>query len=319
MKFRYLKGLLICSIILCFSDKVIGQETILEPSFAVRDFKILDSSLIFIEKRNIKSFNLELKKEDSIIDKDGFFIGGYGLKLVLAKDENKIITASNELVQDRSSIRFYDIEKRDVNKYKVLYSNRIVDFHASPKDSLLFLSHKDSTIKVYRYGIKPWYKNLHTIKLNSISRRINYSNGNIFYITDKGEVFRFNISNEETELIEKIDQPLVNFEIDVARQKIYATTINGELIILNIGTPQSRILKTLKIGTSIPEAMAIIKNDYLLIGDWDGNISAVNLNTFQIKVIHKLNHRIIKILPQNEIFYTSTLDKKIRKWKFKLF
>lgn len=117
---------------LCFN--IFGQEIILETKFAVRDFKIKGSTLVYIEKRDIKSYNLIAKRADTLFPNNSFFIGGYGLNIFYPKDTNQIITASNESVRNFSSIRFYDIQKKEVNKYEVYYPTKLMDFLVIPEE-----------------------------------------------------------------------------------------------------------------------------------------------------------------------------------------
>jgi hypothetical protein len=303
---------------LSLGNVLVSQETVISTDFAVRDFQILDNNtIIYIEKRNIKSAKLNSKTNDSLINEKGFFIGGYGLNLFLLRDQRKIITASNELVEDRSSIRFYDIDEKNVNKHKVLYSKRILDFFTSPKDSLLFLSHKDSTIRVYKYGKKPFFRKIDSVKTMAFSRKVKYYNGNIYYITDEGSLNKYNLKTKSDTVISNTNLFLINFLIDQRRRKIYASTITGEILIVN--EDDSSKSRVMKLGNSIIEALEIFDDNYLIVGDWKGQVTAINIETFIVKKIQKLNYRVIKMAGKDGYIYASTSKRGIEKWKFKAF
>lgn len=318
MKFNKNHKIFIYFFLLSLGNILTSQETVLSSNFAIRDFEVLDSNtIIYIEKRDIKSVNLNSKVNDTLISDNGFFIGGYGLNLFFSDEQRKIITASNELVEDRSSVRFYDIDKKDVDKHKVLYSKSILDFFTSPKDSLLLLSHKDSTIRVYRYGKKPFFKKIDSVNIKSYSRKIKYFNGNIYYVTDEGSLNEYNIKTKTHTVIYENDYLLINFVIDPRRKQVYASTITGEIVMVKIDETSKN--KIVKLGNSIIEALEIFDDDYLIVGDWKGQITAINIETVTIKKLQKLNHRVIKIVSKNGYIYTSSSKRRIEKWKFKMF
>ena len=291
-----------------------GQETLINAGFSIRDFFIDDQTLLYIEKRDIKNYNLNLKTRDTLINPEGFFIGGYGLKLSYDKTNKKIVTASNELIRDISSIRFYDTEKKNINKFHVYYTTKLVDFLISPKDSMFFLSKKNKWLEVYRYNASPTrYKKIDSIKTSSFSRKLRFNSNQLFYITDKGEVIIYNTLKRSKKLLYKHGTILVNFCLSKDFKKIYVTTSQGQLIIIDINGKTKPIIVNL--GDSIIEAIDIVADKYIITGNWKGKIKIIDIKT--LSVIKEFNNkkRIIKILAKDNYFYTSSSDRTIKRWK----
>jgi hypothetical protein len=291
---------------------IYGQEVILNTRFPVRDFDIVDNSLVYIEKRGIKSYNLKTKTRDTLIKKKGFFIGGYGVRLFYSRQYKQIITASNELVKDRSSIRFYDVVKKDINKYHVYYTTELMDFWVSPKDSLFFLSKKNKQIEVFKYWEKPRYKKIDSIKIDSFSRNLEYYNNKLYFITDSGKVFEYNIITRKKRLLYYSQNLLVNFVIDKQNKYIYATTFDGKLIKINL--IDNSLIQEIILGNQLIESIDIVDNKYVVTGDWTGEINIIDCSTLDVKKSYNNKNRIIKILVSNNHLYTSSIDRTIKKW-----
>lgn len=298
------------SALFIFAIPILSQEVIVKTDFAVRDFKIKDNSLVYIEKRDIKSVNLETKKPDTLFKGNRFFIGGYGLNIFYLKDTNQIVTSSNELIRNVSSIRFYNLQKKEVNKYEVYYTTELMDFLIATEKKLLFLSKKDSTIEILKYGAKPRYKKTNVITLDSYVRKMIYYKGKLYYITDSGKLFEYFIATNNSKLLYKGSVILTNFVI--SDSDVFITTISGEIIRFNLDTKRA---DKIKVSSEIIEAIAPLNNGKIVVGDWSGNIFIVNRDNFQVVEKHKLKKRIIKISSiEPNIFYTSSADFTIRKW-----
>lgn len=295
-----------------FSLSSFSQEVILRTNFTVRDFKIVDSTLLYLEKRDIKSYNLTTKANDTVFKDKGLFIGGYGLRIFYSKPQKKIITASNELVRDISSIRFYDLIKKDINKYHILYETNLLDFYLESKDSTFVLSKKDSTIVVYKYGGVPRYKKVDSLKIDSFSRKIELKDQTLFYITDSGKLLGYNLKTKENKLYYEGKNLPVSFIFDKNRKKIYVSTFEGKIIKINALDPLQN--KVYEFGTHIIETMDIYKDKYLIAGDWKGKIKIFDLETFDTVQTYNDKKRIVKIKAFKDCFYTSSSDKTIKKW-----
>lgn len=299
-----------------FSFSSFSQEVILRTNFTARDFKIIDSTLLYLEKRDIKSYNLTTKTNDTVFKDNGLFIGGYGLRIFYSKSQKKIITASNELVRDISSIRFYDLIKKDINKYHVLYETNILDFYLEPKDSMFVLSKKDSTIMVYKYGGTPRYKKMDSLKVDSFSRKIELKDQSLFYITDSGKLLRYNLVTKENNLLYEGKILPVSFIFDKNRKDVYVSTFEGKIIKINTLDPLQN--EVYDFGTHIIEAMEIYKDKYLIAGDWEGKIKVFNLESFDTVETYNNKKRIVKIVVSGNCFYTSSSDRTIKKWSLNL-
>lgn len=294
-----------------------AQEVVLETSFAPRDFIIDDSTIVYIEKRSTKSFNMLTNQPDTLFINNYFFVGGYGLKLFKDSKTNKIITASNELIRNISSIRFYDIETKSSNKFNVYYTTELMDFLVHPKENLFFLSKKDLQIQIIEYGQTPRYIIKDSIKLEALSRKMQLHNGNLFYVTDYGEVYNYNLKSKKKSLIYRSNELLSNFIIEKTHNQLYATSANGNLI--RIDLDKNSNYKKINLGASIIEAINLTKTGYIVTGDWNGVITILAPNS--LKIIKQFNNkkRIIKIESTGTDIYTSSSDCTIKKWPINLF
>lgn len=299
--------------LLLISTNIYSQEIILKTNFTVRDFKIIDNTILYIEKREIKSYNLKTKTNDTLFKNNSFFIGGYGLKIFHSKQQNEVITASNELVRNISSIRFYDIIKKDINKFHVLYDNELMDFFVEPKDSIFLLSKKDSTIVMYNYGGVPRYKKIDSLKTGSYARKIEVFKRNVFYITDLGKVFQYNMQTKTNKLLYQGGNLLVSFIFDKKHENIYVTSFDGKIIKINLNNKSTE--EVLNFGSNIIETIAIFEDKYLIAGDWSGLLKIIDINTYEVKKTYNNKKRIVKIIVKGDSFYTSSSDKTIKKWK----
>jgi WD40 repeat protein len=304
--------LLILLLSLLYFSALYSQEIVLKTKFSIRDFKINDNTIVYIEKRDIKNVNLISKKEDSLIKKSGYFIGGYGLNIYYPKTEDFIITSSNEWLRNRSSIRFYNIKTKAVDKYNVLYKTELMDFLLLPEKKMFFLSEKKHTIEVYKYGGKPRYKLIDKINLNSFARKLRFKNNKLYYITDSGKLFQYDIENKENKLIYEGNVILTNFVFDNESNNIYITTFNGKLIKVEVNNSFKN--KEIFIGDTVIEALNI-QGDFIITGDWNGAIKLIEKETLEVQKEFKIKKRIIKIRVQNNnVFYTSSADKTLRRW-----
>ncbi len=308
-----IKAIIFYAITIIVCNKAIGQELVLKTNFTVRDFQIVDSTLVYIEKRDIKSYNLISRTNDTLFKNGSFFIGGYGLRIFYSKKQKTIITASNELVKNRSSIRFYNTEKKDINKFHVLYDTELMDFFIQPNDSLFFLSKKDSTIIGYKYGNKPRYKKTDSIKTDSYARNIKLLNSTLIYLTDSGKVFQYNLKTKKNKLLYEGENLLVSFIFDKNYKNIYATTFDGKIIKISLSNPLES--QEYNFGNHIIEAINIYMDKYLIVGDWSGQIGIIDINTNEVVKKHNDKKRIVKIIVKGDYFYTSSSNRTIKKWK----
>lgn len=292
---------------------VFGQEKLVKSNFAIRDFDILGETLVYIQKRDLKCLNLKTQKRDTLFNNDSFFIGGYGLKLFYTRDKKRIITASNELIRNISSIRFFNTEKKEVNKYEVLYEKNLLDFFAFPKDRLLFLSRKDNSIQIYKYGRKLDYNKLDSLKLDSFSRKIYYDGSLLYYITDSGKVVSYDLIKKKDEIILTTKEILVNFIVDAKHKYLYASTFSGK--ILKVDLVNKTLVGEFKFGNKIIEAIDIYDDRFIIAGDWNGIIKIIDTENLFEKYSFNNKKRIIKIKVLGSFFYTSGSGRHIKRWR----
>ena len=178
----------------------------------------------------------------------------------------------------------------------------------------MFLSHRDSTLKIYRYGGRPLYRLTDSVPTNSHARKIKFYGNSLYYITDNGKLNVYDVILKQGKEICSIKDMPTNFIIDQIRDRIYLSTISGKILVID--TELNAIVDRLSLGDSIIEAMELYQENFLIVGDWDGRLSKVNLNNLEITLLGELEERIISIKTYQNNFYTSSAKKEIRKWTF---
>ncbi|TBV28270.1 MULTISPECIES: hypothetical protein [Meridianimaribacter] len=280
------------------------SETVIKTDFGIRDFIVQKDSIIYIKKRNAYLKDIKTKTT-----KD-YFIGGYGLKFLQDNKPNTIITVSNELVNNVSSVRFYDKKK---DRFESVFYNdegKIIDAVILPELNLFILSLISEKIIIVNYSKKPKFLKIAEISLNTFSRKMVYEEGALLYCTDKGKVYKYNINNYQNELIYDGNELITDFFID--GETIFLSTNSGILKKVNIETNKE---EQTKISDNFINTF-INSKENLVCGSWNGDIYIINKKDLKLKQklsIHKRS--VLKIETQDDsIFYSSSLDKTIKKW-----
>ncbi|MEM1339437.1 MAG: hypothetical protein AAF717_18960 [Bacteroidota bacterium] len=279
------------------------DATIKGTNFPVRDFFITNDSIFLIKERHLAV----LDKENKL--KDLHFIGGYGMKIYDLAD-NTILTVSNELRRDVSSVRFYEKASQTINDVYYYKEGNFLDFVLVPKDSMFLFSTRRKKIVGVHYNNRPAFKKRIDFELGSFSRKIKYENGILYCVTDNGELFQYVIASNRLQMLFKTNGILTDFQHDDG--VFYISNIEGKVIKHNIRTKVTVELLTLKndfVTTSL------LDNGNLIIGTWEGAIyylSPDNPEPQKKRKIHK--KAIYRIVRLNEFFYSSSLDKTLKKW-----
>lgn len=291
---------------LLFSATIfLAQETVVNGEFAIRDFTITKDSLFFIEKRYSKYHHLP--KNDTTTNK--YFIGGYGLKIF--KDNNTIISISNEFEATVSSLRFYNKSLKDFDAVYYYKKAKSVNALLLKKHEKAIMSLTDNKILIVDYSKRPAFKIYAQIELNSLSRALFYKNGFLFFATDGGDVFKYDINLQKKERVLSVEESVTS--IHVNKDVIYYTTINGKIIKYNILSEKfSEILLESNFILN-----TILSKNNLVCGSFNGKIYVIDINSFTL--IDTLNHHKKSVLKiekgTDNIFYSSSIDKTIKKWK----
>lgn len=279
-------------------------ETVIKADFGIRDFIIQKDSIIYIKKRDV---HLKDLKTQSNAD---YFIGGYGLKFLKDNNPNTIITVSNELVDNVSSVRFYDKAKEDFESVFYNYEGKILDAIIVPKLNILILSLISEKIIIVDYSERPKFLKFSEIELKSFSRKMIYKNDFLFYCTDNGEIYKYNINTYQSELIYKGKELITDFFMD--GETIFLSTNSGILKKVNIKTNKE---EQTKISDNFINTFINSKGN-LVCGSWNGEIFIINKKDLKLKQklsIHKRS--VLKIETQDDsVFHSSSLDKTIKKW-----
>lgn len=301
---KLIKGL----IVLCFLPVFTGaQETtiLVRSDFAIRDFEIVKDSIIFIKKRDVNLLNLNDNSSHE------YFMGGYGLEIFVDRDNNNIITAANELVENVSSVRFYNKSIKKVEEVFYYKKGKIIDFLMIPGLSTFVLSLSNNKIIFINFEEKPKFEKIIEIELDAISRRMTFWNNKLFYVTDSGKIYRFNLSNYNNELIHNSQgKKITDFAID--QKHIIYSTVDGNVIKLDIFTNEQQ-----KIDIENDFVLnSFLYHDKLICGLWTGDIYVINLKSFELLKKLEIHDRgVLKIRKaEDNLFYSSGLDRTIRKW-----
>ncbi|MCB0745486.1 MAG: hypothetical protein KDC67_16385, partial [Ignavibacteriae bacterium] len=278
-------------------------ETIKKTEYAVRDFCVSKDTIYYIEHRDIHVENTDTKVESS------FFIGGYGLEM-FNLNSNEIITTSNELVQNVSSFRFYQKNANEVKEVYYYKKGRTIDFLKIPDKNIFAFSSTDKKITFINFDNRPIFKKEVEINLNSYSRKLIFKNNNLYFITDLGDIYKYDLSNNKKELLYKANEILTDFYVD--EQTIIYTTISGKISKINL---KNNKLQTLNINRNFI-VNVLYSNNKLICGSWKGDIFVIDINKFKItKELKYHNSTVLKILNyKDNVFYSSSIDKTIKKW-----
>jgi len=296
-------------IVICIWTQLLAQEnikTIFKGDFTIRDFLVENDTIFFIKKRNLFLFDTQNK---SLKER---FIGGYGLELL--SENKRIITVSNELVENVSSIRFF---KRLKDKPDCVFYNKdgkVVDFVNIPEYKIFALSLISQKIIFVDYSKKPKFTKIIEIDLDTLSRKIEYKNGSLFFVTDLGGFYEYNInSNTKTKLFQD-DELITDFSLE--HGMLYFTTIKGKVKRVNL---QTKEVKEFRINGFVTTFASC--DDSLVCGTWCGDILIVDKKSFGILKKEKVHDRtILKILKYNDTtYYSSGVDQTIKKWNYQIF
>ncbi|MCL8008104.1 hypothetical protein [Gelidibacter japonicus] len=285
-----------------------AQETLLRNNFSVRDFFIKKDSIFLIEKRDVSYFNY-LEKNRTV---QTYFIGGYGLEIYDDSKNNQIITVSNEFSRPVSSLRFYNKSFKEVKDVYYYTEGRSLDAIIIPDLNYAILSLSDKKIIVVNYEKKPDYEISHNITLSSIARSMAFKDGYLYYATDLGEIFKYNFATKENTILLAYEKMITDFTI--FDKYIVFTTKEGEIVKFSF---ENGFISKLDLSTDFILNSIQYQKDQLICGTFKGKILVINVETMSI--LDQLNYHkrsILKIVNyKNNEFYSSSIDKTIKKWK----
>jgi len=295
-------------IMLLLPFSIAGQEVIKKTNFPVRDFYVSQDSICLIEKRDVHSID---RVTNSGTD---YFIGGYGLEIYNSKKSNEIITVSNELVKKVSSVRFFNKNTKKVENVFYYKKGKSLDFLIIPELNTFVLSLTNKKIIFINFEEKPAFRKTIEIELDALSRKLFYNNSKLYYATDLGEIYQYDITSNTEKLLYKTDKNITDFYL---RDSILIySTIAGKIRKVDIKTNKER---EITLGNNFIVNMIDYQQDKLICGSWKGLIYVVDILNF--KIVDELNYHkrtVLKILNyNNNIFYSSSLDKTIKKWILK--
>lgn len=289
--------------LLLLSFSINAQETIIKTSFPSRDFYLSQDSIVYIEKRDVQ-INYNTNKEN-------YFIGGYGLEIYNNKINNEIITASNELVRNVSSVRFYNKNTKKIETVFYYKKGKIIDFLIIPELNIFVLSLSNKKIIFINFEKKPTFRRVIEIKLDALSRKLVYKNNILYYITDLEGIYQYDLTTNNKKLLYKETNIVTDFYL--ANNVLIYSTISGQIVKLDMLTNNKKEL--------IIENNFIINSLYneqnkLICGSWEGTIYVIDILNFRI--VKELNYHkrtVLKILNyKDNIFHSSSLDNTIKKW-----
>lgn len=280
-----------------------AQEVILQTDFASRDFFVDKETIYYIEKRDVIITNKNKKTN--------YFIGGYGLELFNDYENGEIISASNELVNPVSSVRFYNTKNQTIDQVYYYKKSRCVDFLVIPELKVFVLSLVNNKIIIINYSKKPTFKEVATIPQNAISRKILYHNNKLYYTSDLGEISSYSFADNSTQKLQGITREMIS-DLVVENDYMIYTTTSGKIVKIR----QTENTKSVIEINNNFITNSLVYKDKLICASWSGKIYIINIHTFKIEKELSLHRRtVIKIWNDNNEFYSSSLDKTVKKWK----
>ncbi|WP_417888455.1 hypothetical protein [Xanthomarina gelatinilytica] len=308
LKIKYLYSVIAFQVLLTsplYSQK---KEILIKNNFAIRDFYLDNDSLFFIKKRDIYLYNLKSHTSKN------YFIGGYGLKLYNLKNKNVIVSASNELVRNVSSVRFYN---KSTNKFDDVFyfkDGKILDFLLIPESKLFVLSLTNKKIIFIDYREKPKFYKTIELNLNALSRRLIYKNNILYFVTDIAEIYEYDFFNYKKTLIYDAGELITDFVID--QNTLVYSTIKGHLVKINL---LSKTKNEIEINNNFVNVIMDFDEKYLICGSWNGTMYILNKESFSIDKELNIHKRAVLQIKKgkNNTIYSSSLDKTIMSWELK--
>jgi WD40 repeat protein len=289
--------------VLLLPFSIAGQEVIKKTNFPVRDFYFSQDSIVYIEKRNVQ---IESKNK-----KEAYFIGGYGLELFVENTNNEIITVSNELVKNVSSVRFYNKNTKKVENVFYYKKGKSLDFLIIPELNTFVLSLTSKKIIFIDFTNKPSFRKTIEIKLNALSRKLIYRNNKLYYATDIGEIYQYDLANNTKKLLYIEDSIITDFYL--SDSILIYSTIEGKIIKIDLLSNRKR---EIYFGNNFIVNVIEYQQNKLICGSWKGLIYVIDIINFTVeKELNYHKRTVLKILNyKDNIFYSSSLDKTIKKW-----
>ncbi len=281
-----------------------GQETLIETDFPIRDFVFENDSVYFIKKRHLEVLDSSTKRDEL------HFIGGYGIK-VFKLGANEILTASDELRRNVSSVRFYDKKKKSITEVYYHKEGNFLDFILVPEENMFLFSTRRNKVVAVKYDTKPEFKKIREFDLGSFSRKIVYDKGNIYCITDSGGLYKYSLPDKQLSLL--YEAKGIFTDLQLKDGVFYISSLEGDVIKYD---PETLITKELIKLKDDFVTTSVLNEGNLILGTWDGNVYQYSVHdtlSFGKKKIHK--KAIYRILYHKGYFYSSSLDKTLRKWK----
>lgn len=296
------------SLFILISVSLNAQETILKTDYSVKDFTIANDSIFLIDKRDVKYFSLTKERTTDNL----FFIGGYGLKLVVNEKSNEIITIANEFQKPVTSLRFYNKKTKNIEQVFYYQQGRSLDALLLPEHNYAVLSLSDKKIIFVDYNKKPTFEIIHTIPLKAIARKVIYKADNLYYATDLGTIYKYSLNKKSNTLIHSCGNIITDMAL--FNNYIIYTTIKGEIVKYNIN---SQNIQKLNIKDNFVLNSLSFQENKLICGTFKGPILLVN--TDNLSILKQWNYHkrsVLKITKgKNNEFYSSSVDKNIKKWK----
>ncbi len=304
-KVKYIIGLVIgFTVSVGFAQNNI--QTVYKSDFTIRDIAMVKESLFFIKKRDLFIYDPKTKELHNR------FIGGYGLEFVNnTSNWEGVITVSNELVENVSSIRFFKTLKEKPDYVFYNYEGKILDYVDIPEQKLFAISLISSKIIFIDYSEKPKFTKSIEIDLEAPARKILYNGNYLYFATDLGEIYEYDLNTYSKKKLIADSTLITNFII--RDRQLWYSTVDGYLKSSDFDQQNEAVFK-------INDSFAVTfidDNENLICGTWDGRVVILKKDNLKVKSnqqVHKQS--ILKIIKHDDIFYSCSVDGTIKKWNY---
>ncbi|MEZ4801587.1 MAG: hypothetical protein R2797_02360 [Gelidibacter sp.] len=292
--------------VLFFPLMLLAQDIVKNSNYSLRDFIIKNDSLYYLEHTELRLF--DFKNNTNL----NCFVGGFGLEFYELSD-SEILTVANELVKNVSSFRFYDKKSNTITESFFYKKGKVIDFAKIPELNVFAFSATNKKIIFINFDDRKNLKKIIEIKLDAFSRRLVFKNKELFYCTDSGKIFRYSMNDYKNELIYKTNAILTDFNF-IDDNLVYST-IDGDIVKVDLKSKKEQKLKL----TNNFVLNSLRHDGNLICGSWKGTIYVIDLEEF--KVAKEFNYHEAAVLKisyyKDSIFYSSSIDKTIKKWIIK--
>jgi len=239
------------------------------------------------------------------------------------------------------------------NKYSAIFNglgSAVLDYDISKNGKYIVTANQDTSIIIWE--VKPKKMLLKFNPNQDVLQRIYFYNSNNFFsLGGNGKLKKWNISgqllyeldvsksilnaissfdnkiiiggydktiriiNDRTKKIEQekhIGEIITSILVNENQKMLYVGDSKGNLYVFDLNL---KIINTISLHESVITDMLLFENKYLTTSSWDKTIKLIRVNDYAIqKIFYGHKDYVFSLALRNKELFSSSRDKKIRKW-----